>query len=52
MAPALKQLQASFREGVPFLDEDAVMAPLMAEAVTWIRRGSPRDLADLRASTH
>ena len=52
MAPALKQLQASFREGVPFLDEDAVMAPLMAEAVAWIRRGSPRDLADLRASTH
>ena len=52
MAPALKKLQASFREGVPFLDEDAVMAPLMAEAVAWIRRGSPRDLADLRASTH
>ncbi len=52
MAPALRQLQASFREGVPFLDEDAVMAPLMAEAVAWIRRGSPRDLADLRASTH
>ena len=52
MAPALKQLQASFREGVPFLDEDAVMAPLIAEALAWIRRGSPRDLADLRASTH
>ena len=48
MAPALQQLQDAFRQHVPFLDCDAVMAPLMASAVAWIRAGSPRDLADLR----
>ena len=47
MAPALSELQDAFRRRVPFLDRDAVMAPLMAEA-DWIRGGSPRDLADLR----
>ena len=48
MAPALRELQDAFRQRVPFLDRDAVMAPLMAEAADWIRGGSPRDLADLR----
>ena len=48
MAPALRQLQDAFRNHVPFLERDDVMAPLMAFAVAWIRDGSPRDLADLR----
>lgn len=48
MAPALAQLQGEFRKAVPFLERDAVMAPLMAAACAWLRGASPRDLAELR----
>jgi histidine ammonia-lyase len=48
MGPSLAQLHANFRHVVPFLERDAVMAPLMAAACAWLRGASPRDLADLR----
>ena len=44
MAPALSGLQASFREVVPFLDKDAVMAPLMAAAKSWIVSNAPHQV--------
>ena len=47
MAPALRQLHQAFRSRVPFLERDAVMAPLMAAAATWLRESSPLDLVDL-----
>ncbi|HBS19460.1 MAG TPA: histidine ammonia-lyase, partial [Flavobacteriales bacterium] len=48
MAPALRELQDAFRQDVPFLERDAVMAPLMASAAAWIRTGAPGEKADLR----
>ena len=47
MAPALRQLHDAFRSRVPFLERDAVMAPLMAASATWLRESSPLDLVDL-----
>ena len=44
MAPALSGLQTSFREVVPFLEEDAVMAPLMAAAKSWIVSNDPHQV--------
>ena len=44
MAPALSGLQTSFREVVPFLEEDAVMAPLMAAAKSWIVSNAPHQV--------
>ena len=41
MAPALAGLQTSFREVVPFLEKDAVMAPLMAAAKSWLVSNDP-----------
>ena len=45
MAPALAELQTSFREVVPFLEKDAVMAPLMAAAKTWIVSNDPHQVS-------
>lgn len=49
MAPALQVLQDAFRQRVPFLDCDAVMAPLMEAATTWLKASSPHDLTNSRA---
>lgn len=46
MAPALAKLQASLRERVPFLKEDALMAPLMEGACEWLQGQSTLDVSD------
>jgi histidine ammonia-lyase len=48
MAPRLVRLQASLRERVPFLEEDAFMQPLMLEAREWLFQGGGAELVKLR----
>jgi histidine ammonia-lyase len=44
MSPKLAKLQESLRQEVPFLDEDAYMAPILANALTWIKSNLPKDI--------
>jgi histidine ammonia-lyase len=44
MSPKLKKLQESLRKAVPFLDEDVYMAPILANAKTWITSNLPEDI--------
>ena len=44
MSPKLMKLQESLREKVPFLAKDAYMAPLLGDALSWIKNNLPEDL--------
>ena len=44
MSPKLVKLQESLRESVPFLSQDAYMAPILGDALRWIKNNLPEDL--------
>jgi histidine ammonia-lyase len=44
MSPKLVKLQESLRESVPFLSQDAYMAPLLGDALSWIKNNLPEDI--------
>ena len=44
MSPKLLKLQESLRETVPFLSEDAYMAPILGDALSWIKNNLPEDI--------
>ena len=44
MSPKLLKLQNSLRETVPFLSQDAYMAPILGDAINWIKNNLPEDI--------